>query len=401
MSHLIERLGHLGDGIAPGPVYAARTLPGEVVDGEIVGGRIEKPKILTPSPDRVKAPCAHYNACGGCAVMHASDSFVAGWKADVVVRALAAQGLSAAVGEVVTSPERSRRRATLTGRRLKSGPVVGFRMRGGETVTAIPECRLLRPEIMAAIPALEAVTALMGSRRGALRLAVTLSEAGVDLEVGEAGEPDGPQRIALAGLAAEHDLARLSVGGDVIVERRPPRQGFGVVPPPGAFLQATEEGEAALLSRVRRAVGDVRRVADLFSGCGTFALPLAEGAEVHAVEGDGAMTGALDRAWRTGKGLKRVTTEVRDLFRRPLEPDELDRFDAVVIDPPAAGAEAQSRAIAASGVRRVAAVSCNPVTFARDAAILAEAGFGIAWIDVIDQFRWSPHVELAALLHRA
>jgi 23S rRNA (uracil1939-C5)-methyltransferase len=169
-----------------------------------------------------------------------------------------------------------------------------------------------------------------------------------------------------------------------------------VVPPPGAFLQATAEGEAALVRAVRETVGDAGRVADHFAGCGTFALPLAEGAEVHAVEGDAAMLAALDAGWRAAAGLRRVTTEARDLFRRPLLAGELKRFDAVVLDPPRAGAEAQARALAGSGVARVAMVSCNPVSFARDAAILVAGGYRLERVQVVDQFRWSGHVELAA-----
>ena len=176
-------------------------------------------------------------------------------------------------------------------------------------------------------------------------------------------------------------------------------QRFGralVAPPPGAFLQATAEGEAALLKSVALAVGSARKITDLFAGVGTFALPLAERAEVHAVEGDAAMIAALDKGFRNAEGLKRVTSETRDLFRRPLEPDELKGVEAVVIDPPRAGAEAQTAVLAKSGVPVIAAVSCNPVTFARDAKTLIRAGYSLDWVQVVDQFRWSSHVELVA-----
>ncbi|MGL5009323.1 MAG: class I SAM-dependent RNA methyltransferase, partial [Paracoccaceae bacterium] len=181
-------------------------------------------------------------------------------------------------------------------------------------------------------------------------------------------------------------------------------QRFGralVAPPPGAFLQATDDGERALLRAVGDALaGPMRKVADLFAGVGTFALPLAERAEVHAVEGDAAMTAALEKGWRGAEGLKRVSVETRDLFRRPLEPDELRGFDGVVIDPPRAGAEAQTVALAASLVPVIAAVSCNPVTFARDARVLVAAGYALDWVQVVDQFRWSSHVELVARFSR-
>ncbi|MEM0949232.1 MAG: class I SAM-dependent RNA methyltransferase [Pseudomonadota bacterium] len=403
MTILIERLGHRGDGIAAGPVYAARTLPGETVDGERDGDRILSPKIVQPSPDRVAAPCQHYRSCGGCALMHASDSFVAGWKTDMVHAALTAQGVTAPVGEISTSPSGTRRRAAFTGRRLKSGPVVGFHARASDTVVPVPGCKVLDPTLVDVLPALREITARFGSRKGALRFLATASQAGVDVAIGGGTTPDGEGRLALAALANASDLARVSYDGDVIVERRPPVQRFdavSAVPPPGAFLQATPQGEAALRDAVRDAVGSASQVADLFAGCGTFALPLALGADVHAVEGDADMLLELDRAWRHGAGLKRVTTETRDLFRRPLEPDELNRYDAVVIDPPRAGAEAQMRALGASTVDRIAAVSCNPISFARDARILTRAGYRLTSLQIVDQFRWSAHIELVAAFRR-
>jgi 23S rRNA (uracil1939-C5)-methyltransferase len=200
-------------------------------------------------------------------------------------------------------------------------------------------------------------------------------------------------------VAEAFNIARLTWDGEVVALRTMPVQRFGkalVAPPPGAFLQATAEGEAALLSAVEEAVGPARRVVDLFAGSGTFSLPLAETAEVLAVESDAAMLAALDRGWRQTQGLHRVTTETRDLFRRPLEPDEFKGFDAVVIDPPRAGAEAQTATLAHSGVPVIAAVSCNPVTFARDARSLTGAGYLLDWVQVVDQFRWAAHVELVA-----
>jgi 23S rRNA (uracil1939-C5)-methyltransferase len=209
--------------------------------------------------------------------------------------------------------------------------------------------------------------------------------------------------MSLARITEAHGLARLTWEGETVALRTAPMQRFGaalVSPPPGAFLQATAEGEAALVAAVREATGPARRILDLFAGAGTFALPLAETADLHAVEGDAALLVALDKGWRQTPGLHRVTTETRDLFRRPLEPDELGAFDAVVIDPPRAGAEAQTRALARARVPVIAAVSCNPVTFARDARILVEAGYRIDWVQPVDQFRWSAHVELVARLSR-
>ncbi|WP_209426274.1 class I SAM-dependent RNA methyltransferase [Pararhodobacter sp. SW119] len=405
MQLTVERLGHRGDGVAEG-VFVARTLPGEVVEGEVEAGRIAQPRILQPSPDRVAAPCRHYRACGGCALQHASDGFVAGWKRQVVEAALAAQGVSASFRPIQTSPRSSRRRATLAGRRLKSGALVGFHARGSDTLTAIPDCLLLVPALMAALPGLAGLVATGASRKGEMALTVTAVEQGVDVTVSGGKPLDADLRRALPQLAAMQRLARLTWEGEAVYQPQPPTLPMGrarVTPPPGAFLQATAEGEAALRARVAEALTGARRVADLFSGCGTFALPLAEGAEVHAVEGDAAMLDALDAGWRGAPGLRRVTTEARDLFRRPLLADELARFDGLVIDPPRAGAEAQARAIVAAGRAApavIAAVSCNPVTFARDARILTGAGYRIDWVQVVDQFRWSPHVELVARLSR-
>jgi 23S rRNA (uracil1939-C5)-methyltransferase len=395
----ITRLGHQGDGIADGPVYAPRTLPGEVVSGTLLGQFLQDIRVETPSDQRVKAPCRHYKACGGCQLQHAAEDFVADWKVMVVRNALAAQGLDAPMRPIHTSPERSRRRATIAVRRTKKGTLAGFHGRASDTITEIPDCHLLDPALVAAIPVAEALAVLGGSRKGVLAVTLTLSEGGLDVAV-KGGKPlDGPLELALAQATEKHGLARLSWDGEVIAMRQPPVQRFGVAgvtPPPGAFLQATKDGEQALLQAVLQATQGAKRIVDLFAGSGTFSLPLAEIAEVHAVEGEAAMTDALDQGWRRAQGLKRVTTEARDLFRRPLMPDELKSFDAVVIDPPRAGAEAQVAELAQARRPVIAYVSCNPVTFARDAKTLVNAGYTLEWVKVVDQFRWSSHTELAA-----
>ncbi|WP_417626557.1 class I SAM-dependent RNA methyltransferase [Pararhodobacter aggregans] len=400
---VIERLNLRGEGLAPGLVVA-RALPGEEVGGEAVDGRIAQPKILTPSADRVAAPCRHYKACGGCALQHASDAFVEDWKTGVVRQALAGQGLEAPFRQTLTSPAGTRRRATLAGRRLKSGALVGFHGRASDTVSAIPECTLLDPALVAVIPALEALVTEGGSRKGEVRLTVTRYAEGVEVSVEEGKPLDRALRLALPQIAGAHRLARLVWNGEVLLQEAPPSLTMGrarVSPPPGAFLQATPQGEAALKAAVIEAVGGAKQVVDLFAGCGPFALPLAETAEVHAVESAAPMLAALDLGWRNAAGLKRVTTEARDLFRRPLMPDELKRFDAAVIDPPRAGAEAQVAELAQAAVPVIAHVSCNPVTFARDARVLVGAGYRLDWVQVVDQFRWSAHVELVARFSRA
>ncbi len=403
MSWTIARLGHEGDGIAEGPVYAPRTLPGEVVSGRLEGDRLTDLRILAPSDQRIKPPCPHYARCGGCALQHAGDDFVADWKQAVVISALAAQGIETSVRALHTSPPRSRRRAKLAGRRTKKGALVGFHGRQSDLLVAVPDCQVLLPQITEALPVLEDVVRRGGSRRGDLALTVTAAPAGLDLLV-TGGKPLGPEDgAALARALSTSGFARVVWEDEPLFVATPPAQRFGpaqVVPPPGAFLQATAEGEAALVAAVREATAGASRIADLFAGCGTFALPLATQAEVHAVEGARPMTAALEAGWRGATGVKRLTCEARDLFRRPLLADELADFDALVLDPPRAGAQAQCTEIAVSGLNRVAYVSCNPVTFARDARLLAEAGFALSWIDVVDQFRWSSHVELVACLER-
>ena len=397
--YTIQRLGHLGDGIASGPLFAPMTLPGEVVTGTPDGQTLTDIRIVRPSEKRVAPPCRHFKACGGCQLQHASDDFVAEFKLGVVKASLDAHGLETIFKPLQTSPAQSRRRATFAAKRTKKGAMAGFHGRGSDVVIEIPGCQLLDPAVLGALPIAEKLAVIGTSRKAPLAVTVTASRGGLDISVQNGKELDGPLRQELAHLCDSLGLARLTWDGEVIAMRTPPVQRFGaakVTPPPGAFLQATPHGEAALITAVREAVGDARHVIDLFAGSGTFSLPLADRAEVHAVEGDAAMTAALDHGWRMSTGLKPVTTEARDLFRRPLLPDELAKTNAVVIDPPRAGAEAQIAEIVKAMPPVLAYVSCNPVTFARDAAVLIAAGYTLNWVQVVDQFRWSSHVELAA-----
>lgn len=399
----ISRLGHQGDGIADGPLFVPRSLPGETVSGIAEGGRLTDVRIETPSDQRVQPPCRHYKSCGGCQLQHASDGFVAGWKTDVVRAALQAQGLETEFRPIHTSPPQSRRRATFAVRRTKKGAMAGFHGQASGVITEIPGCQLLEPALIAALPVAEALALAGASRKAPLAVTVTTSAAGLDILVRNGKPLDGPLRIALAQLAEQQGIARLTWEDEPVAMEQPPVQPFGpahVCPPPGSFLQATRDGEAALLSAVLDITRGARRIADLFAGCGTFSLPLAQQAEVHAVEGEREMVAALDAGWRRAKGLKKVTTEARDLFRNPLLPEDLNpfgaAFDAAVIDPPRAGAEAQTAQLAKARTPVIAYVSCNPVSFARDAKVLAAAGYSLDWVQVVDQFRWSAHTELAA-----
>ena len=383
-------LGRLTDG-----TLVPRVLPCEEVEPRPDGTW----RIVKPSHDRVAPPCPHFAACGGCVMQHASDPFVACWKAGIVKGALEGQGIAGEVAQVLTSAPNSRRRARLSARRLKRGALLGFHARASDTVVDNPHCRILSPALLALRPALLDLAQLAAPRSREIGLLVTDGPAGADVVVEEARELDPALRQEAAAWAARAGVARLTWNGDLVAQAEPPWQPLGrarVPTPPGAFLQATREGEAALVDLVLEATQGASRVADLFAGLGTFALPLAESAEVHAVEGDAAMVEALQRGWRGAPGLHRVTVEARDLFRRPLEAAELGRFDAVVLDPPRAGAEAQVARIAEARVPLVAYVSCHPASFARDARVLLGAGYRMDPITVVDQFRWSAHVELAA-----
>lgn len=402
----VERLGRKGDGVAVGEggrALVALTLPGEEIEGEAVDGRIAAPRIVTPSVHRIRPVCQHYRACGGCSLMHADDGFTTDWKRQVVVAALEARGLPAVVKAAHVSPPRSRRRAVLSGRRTKKGALLGFHARASDVIIDLADCHVMRPAITAALPLLRRIVVAGASRSAEVTLTVIDGPAGLDVAVTGGKAMDAALFQTLATLAEEGDLARLDWDGQAIT-RRPPALPFGaaqVVPPPAAFLQATAEGEAALLAAVTTFTQGASRIVDLFAGCGTFTLPLAARSTVHAVEGLGAPLKALDAGWRAAPGLNRITTQIRDLARNPLLPDELDRFDAIVIDPPRAGAQNQCLEIAKSRVKTVAFVACDPVNFSRDAQILADAGFAMENLSVVDQFRWSPHVEIVAKFARS
>lgn len=403
-NHSIIRLGAQGDGVTTDGAFAPFTLPGDVITGEVEDGRVAAPKIVDSSSHRVSAHCRHFRTCGGCALQHASDEFVSGWKRDQVATALAAHGIEDFdLHETATSPAHSRRRAVFAARRTKKGALVGFHGRRSSDIVEITECAVIHPKLLAATAALQDATMLAGSRKGEVRATATLTEGGVDLACEGGKALEGQALVEVTALAEAHDLARLTWNGEVLATRRPSALAFGdalVTPPPAGFLQATAEGEATLTAAAMKAVGDAKRVVDLFAGAGTFTFPLASKAEVQAFEGDANLIRALQDGANRAQGLKRITGTVRDLFRRPLLADEFKRIDAAVIDPPRAGAAAQTEVLAKSGPPIIASISCNPVTFARDARTLIEGGYKLEWVLPVDQFRWSPHVEIAAKFAR-
>jgi 23S rRNA (uracil1939-C5)-methyltransferase len=407
---LIDRLGHRGDGIADGAsgaIYVPGALPGERVEVEEVAGHPDRRRLLhidTPSMERIAPICPHFGVCGGCAVQHWDAGRYRAWKRGLVVAALCQAGLQAPVAELVDAHGEGRRRAVFHARRGTHEVLeVGFSAARAHHVIAIDHCPVLAKSLDGALKAAWAIAEALDPTGKPLDIHVTATDAGLDIDVRGSGAPTVLLIAALARVAAQHDLARLTRHGELIALARVPtlRMGKAIMQlPPAAFLQATAEGEAVLARLVCAACAGAASVADLFAGIGPFALRLAEQARVIAVDADEAALAALKRAAGATAGLKPVQVERRDLFRRPLMAAELKSFDTVVFDPPRQGAEMQSRELSASGVPRIVAVSCNPGTFARDMRELMRGGYRLTAVTPVDQFRYAAHVEIVALLQK-
>ncbi|MER9352753.1 class I SAM-dependent RNA methyltransferase [Mesorhizobium sp. M0514] len=400
----IKRLGSQGDGVAEtetGELFIPFTLPGETVTAARERDRAMLMAVLETSPLRIDPACRHFTECGGCAVQHLQADAYQQWKRDKVVHAL--KGIAGDIGALVPCAPHTRRRAVLAARRADTGMLLGFHRHLSPEIIPIEECPISLPEIVAALDRLRSVADLVCATTKSFRMAVTVTGSGLDVAVYESGKLGENQRRVASNFIMANGFARLSIDDEIVIEPKKPVVMFGTVAvaiPPGAFLQATQAAEQTMADLVGGHLKRARKVADLFAGCGSFALRLAAKSEVHAVEGDAAALSALDRGSRFATGLKRVTGERRDLFRRPLTFKELNAFDGVVFDPPRAGAEDQSKQIARSDVPFVAAVSCNPVTLARDLRILIDGGYILKSVTPIDQFLWSPHVEAVALLEK-
>jgi 23S rRNA (uracil1939-C5)-methyltransferase len=402
----IEAVGGQGDGIAAGRVFAPFTLPGELV--RVRGtDRPELLEVIEASPDRVVPPCPHFGACGGCALQHWRHAPYLQWKANQVEAALSREGLEAQVLPAFAAPPGSRRRIALHARR--AGAVrLGYKARRSWDLVEIIVCPISDPRLVAALPALRTIAGpLFEHRKSAPTLHCTWTATGLDVDITgverKSGGLSADARMRIAAAAGAADMARVTLAGDILYMARQPMIRFGqavVALPPGGFLQAVPAAEAAMAAFAVEALAGTHRIADLFCGAGAFTFPLAAIAPVHGADGDAAAIAALTAAVGGAPGLKAVSAAARDLFRRPMLAQDLKRFDAVVFDPPRAGAEAQAREIAASGVSRVVGVSCNPATFARDARILVDAGFALHRVLPVDQFLWSPHVELVSLFAR-
>jgi len=402
----IDDLGAQGDGIATHEgetVFAPLTAPGDTITAELDHNRARLLDIITPGPDRVSPRCSHYGLCGGCSLQHIADPAYLAFKHRTVIEALLAQRIEAPVDPVLSVPPNTRRRATFAASRQPK-IVLGFHGRRSHQIVPIRDCAVLTPGLLALLPKLERIAGIACPPKDALTLTVTETLTGFDVAL--SGVKKGfsaDDRMRLIEAAGAAKLARISLNGEVILTRTAPAIRAGaafLTPPPGGFLQACLPSEAMMVKLVLEAVGSARRVADLFSGAGTFSLPLAATATVHAVESDQPAIDALDAAARRAQGIRPITVEKRDLFRRPLMPADLKRFDAVVLDPPRAGAEDQAQQLAASAVKRVVMVSCNLQTFARDMRTLVDGGYYIDRITPIDQFLYSPHIEIVASLSK-
>jgi 23S rRNA (uracil1939-C5)-methyltransferase len=390
-----------------GDVFVPYSLPGETVTVERVQGHPDRRHLVrveTASAERIAPVCQHFGICGGCALQHWAMERARAWKRDLVINAIGQAGLDAPVDDLVDAHGEGRRRAVLHGRRGTHDVLqVGFAALRAHHLVAIDRCPILAPALDRAVEIAWKLAEALEPLKKPLDLQFTATDLGLDVDVRGSGPLSTPVQTALAQTATRFRLARLTRHGELVVQAVAPSVRMGraqVLLPPGAFLQATAEGEAALAQLVLGHADGATRVADLFCGVGPFALRLAETARVTALDSDAAATSALQRAAQSTSGLKQVSASARDLFRRPLLAQELRGFDVVVFDPPRQGAQAQARELAASKVKTVIAVSCNPATFARDAHLLVDGGYRIERVTPVDQFRYSAHVELVAVLRR-
>jgi len=414
MSQLLEisRVGGQGDGIAETPaglVFVPLSLPGETVRAEVRDGRAEGMELVTVSPERIAPVSPQYGDCGGCSLQHWATGPYLEWKREQVRLALSREAIETEIEATVAVPMASRRRVALHARRTPDGRVIlGFKARKSWRLVEVTECPVADPRLVAAFPALAKVAAaFLEHPKSAPTLHATWTLDGLDVDVTGVERKSGglsrDRQMQAIRAANEVGLARLSLAGETLMMERQPHVIFGkaTVPlPPGGFLQAVPEAELAMTSRAVAAVKGAKKIADLFCGAGAFTFPLATVAPVLAADASQAGIAALKAGVGTASGLRQITAEARDLFRRPLSPFDLKGCDAIVFDPPRAGAVDQTAQIAGTKAAVVVGVSCNPTTFARDARMLIDAGFRLEKVTPIDQFLWSAHVELVGVFRR-
>lgn len=407
---VIDHVGHRGDGVALASgrsVFVPYTLGGEAVEVAPVAGHPDRGRLLRidrASEERIPPFCRYFGDCGGCAIQHWQPEAYRAWKRRIVVDTLAHAGIECEVEPLVDAHGSGRRRITVHARRGSDGELrVGFAEASSHAIVAIDDCPILDPVLRGAFDASRALAEILQPAGKPLDIQVTAASNGLDVDIRGSGPLPAATIASLSNVAQQHRLIRLTRHGELVLMRTSPVLGIGsaqLALPPGSFLQATVAGEVALAARVAAHCQRARHIADLFCGIGPFALRLAAKARVSAFDSDAGAVAALQKAASATAGLKPVKAEARDLFRRPLMPQELRDYDAVVFDPPRQGALAQVRQLAASRIATVVAVSCNVVTFARDARILIDGGYRIESVAPIDQFRHTPHVELVARFKR-
>jgi 23S rRNA (uracil1939-C5)-methyltransferase len=389
-------------------VFAALTLPGERVSARVEGDRAELIEVLGASGERVAAPCRHFGDCGGCALQHWAGGPYLAWKVDQIRLALARVRIETEILPAFAAQPGSRRRLALHARRQGRGVALGFKARRSWRVVAIDSCEVADPRLVAALPQLAAIAEpFLEHAKSAPTLHVTLTLTGLDIDVtgverrGGGLSADARRRAAQA--AASADVARVTMAGEVVYQARPPMVRMGAASvslPPGAFLQAVPAAEEAMAAFAVEAARGARRIADLYCGVGAFTFPLASLAPVVAADVSASAVAALATASGGAPGLKSISASARDLDRRPFLASDLSAVDVVLFDPPRAGAPVQSREIARARCARVIGVSCNPATFARDARVLVDGGYRLERVLPVDQFLWSPHIELVGVFSR-
>ncbi|MDM9996083.1 RNA methyltransferase [Bartonella henselae] len=403
---VIDHIGTSGHGISNishDSLSVPFTLPGEVA---IVALRGKYGKLIAlekKSSERIDAICQHFENCGGCVLQHWHADAYRSWKRQLVINALKRYGIDVFVSPLIEGGYQNRRRITLTALATQKGHIVGFNRYLSHDVIALEECPVTRLEIMSKLNSIKLLCALVGNHTKRFQVTVTSVENGLDVAFNGCVVRDEHIRQQMIHTALAYGMTRLSVEGEILVEREKPLVYFGDVCvefPAGGFLQATFEAENIMGNIILAYLEKAKNAVDLFSGLGTFTLRMAKKMNVHAVENNETALANLDRAARFATGLKTVTCERRDLFRRPLSAKELSCFECVVFDPPRAGAQEQVRELAKTTIPRVVTISCNPVTFARDLSLLVAGGYTIEKIIPIDQFLWSPHVEIVALLSK-
>jgi 23S rRNA (uracil1939-C5)-methyltransferase len=406
----IDHVGHRGDGVgfAGGEsLFVPYTLAQETVEVEPVADHPDRrslSRIEHASPERIAPFCQYFGACGGCAIQHWQPEAYRAWKRRIVIETLEHAGIDCEVAALVDAHGAGRRRITVHARRGGDGELrTGFAAASSHAIVAISDCPILDPGLRGALDAARALAEALKPTAKPLDIQVTSASNGLDVDVRGSGPLTTALIASLSDLAQQHGLARLTRHGELVLMRTPPTIEIGaarVILPPGSFLQATLAGEEALAALVAAHCKRAKHIADLFCGVGPFALRLAAKARVSAFDSDAGAVSALSKAATSASGLKPIKAEARDLFRRPLMPQELRDYDTVVFDPPRQGAQAQVKQLAASKIPVVIAVSCNVATFARDARVLIDGGYKIEGVTPVDQFRHTPHVELVARFTR-